>query len=67
MISAPFVLLDDARDGGAGARLYTDPVEIVVAETREAVRTWAASLDNLDGLDTVSVDREAKSVTLVAD
>lgn len=28
---APFVLLDDARDGGAGARIYADPVEIVTA------------------------------------
>ncbi len=37
MISAPFVLLDDARDGGAGARLYTDPVEIVAAATQAEV------------------------------
>ena len=27
----PFVLLDDARPGGAAARLYRDPLEIVVA------------------------------------
>ena len=44
MISAPFVLLDDARDGGAGARLYTDPVEVVVAATREAVLPALARL-----------------------
>lgn len=31
--TAPFVLLDDARDGGAGARLYRDPRAIVVAHT----------------------------------
>lgn len=31
VLSPPFVLLDDARPGGAGARLYTDPVEIVTA------------------------------------
>ncbi|RYY28001.1 MAG: aminodeoxychorismate synthase component I [Sphingomonadales bacterium] len=29
----PFVLLDDARPGGAGARLYRDPVGIVRADT----------------------------------
>ena len=37
MLTAPFVLLDDARPGGAGARLYADPVEIVVAERADAV------------------------------
>ncbi|GAA0656570.1 para-aminobenzoate synthetase/4-amino-4-deoxychorismate lyase [Sphingomonas insulae] len=37
MPTAPFVLLDDARDGGAGARLYVDPVEIVAADRPEAV------------------------------
>ncbi|WP_066798077.1 aminodeoxychorismate synthase component I [Sphingomonas soli] len=31
-LTPPFVLLDDARPGGAGARLYRDPVEIVRAE-----------------------------------
>ncbi|WP_230628556.1 aminodeoxychorismate synthase component I [Sphingomonas sp. Leaf37] len=31
MLNAPFVLLDDARADGAGARLYVDPVEIVTA------------------------------------
>ena len=33
MWTAPFVLLDDARDGGAPARLYRDPVRIVRADT----------------------------------
>ena len=37
MLNAPFVLLDDARDGGVGARLYTDPVETIVAEARDDV------------------------------
>ncbi|AQR75909.1 aminodeoxychorismate synthase component I [Sphingomonas sp. LM7] len=34
----PFVLLDDARPGGAAARLYADPVEIVRADHPEDVR-----------------------------
>lgn len=33
----PFVLLDDARDGGAAARLYTRPVDTVVAHRLEEV------------------------------
>ena len=37
MLTAPYVLLDDARDGGAGARLYADPVEIVVAARLDEV------------------------------
>ncbi|WP_425228712.1 chorismate-binding protein [Sphingomonas sp.] len=36
-VSTPFVLFDDARDGGAPARLYRDPVEIVTAATVAAV------------------------------
>jgi para-aminobenzoate synthetase/4-amino-4-deoxychorismate lyase len=36
--SSPFVLLDDARAGGADARLYVDPVRIVAARTPDAVR-----------------------------
>ncbi|MEZ0496334.1 aminodeoxychorismate synthase component I [Sphingomonas sp. IW22] len=36
-LSAPFVLLDDARQGGAGARLYRAPREIVVARHVDAV------------------------------
>jgi para-aminobenzoate synthetase / 4-amino-4-deoxychorismate lyase len=35
--ASPFVLLDDARPGGAAARLYVDPVEIVRADTPEEV------------------------------
>lgn len=31
--SGPFVLLDDARPGGAPARLYRDPIEVVTADT----------------------------------
>lgn len=34
----PFVLLDDARPGGAAARLYADPVEIIRADRPEQVR-----------------------------
>ncbi|MCD2323591.1 aminodeoxychorismate synthase component I [Sphingomonas sp. IC-56] len=33
----PFVLLDDARDGGAPARLYRDPVEIIEAQGEREV------------------------------
>lgn len=36
----PFVLLDDARAGGAAARLYRDPVRIVSART--AAEIWPA-------------------------
>ena len=43
-LDAPFVLLDDARDGGAAARLYTAPVGTVVAHTPEEV---APALDRL--------------------
>lgn len=44
MWTAPFVLLDDARDGGAPARLYTAPVRIVRADTPDAVRPALAEL-----------------------
>jgi len=44
MLNAPFVLLDDARQDGAGARLYTDPVEIVSAATPAAVASALAAL-----------------------
>lgn len=40
----PFVLLDDARPGGAPARLYRDPLEIVAANTSEQVE---AALDRI--------------------
>ena len=36
--SHPFVLLDDAREGGARARLCVDPVRIVAAHTLAEVR-----------------------------
>ena len=32
-LHAPYVLLDDARDGGAMARLYADPAQVVTATT----------------------------------
>jgi para-aminobenzoate synthetase/4-amino-4-deoxychorismate lyase len=38
MLTAPFVLLDDARADGAPARLYRDPVRIVRADTPDQVR-----------------------------
>jgi len=45
---APFVLLDDARPTGAQpARLYRDPVEIVVAHRLEQVRPALARLEAL--------------------
>lgn len=45
MTSAPFILLDDAREYGAvDARLYTDPIEIVVARRGDEV---AAALDRI--------------------
>ena len=46
MLTAPYVLLDDARAGGAGARLYADPVEVVVAERPEEV---APALERVRG------------------
>lgn len=42
---APFVLLDDARPGGADARLYRDPVRVIVARTPDEVRPALAMLD----------------------
>jgi len=42
---APFVLLDDARPGGADARLYRDPVRIITAHTPEAVQPALDALD----------------------
>lgn len=42
---APFVLLDDARPGGADARLYRDPMRIVAADAPEEVRPALAALD----------------------
>lgn len=37
--SRPFILLDDAREHGAGpARLYADPVEVIAVEALDGVR-----------------------------
>ncbi|MFD2783061.1 hypothetical protein ACFS32_20705 [Novosphingobium pokkalii] len=45
MIRAPFLLLDDARQGDDGsARLYENPVEIVVARREDEV---AAALERI--------------------
>lgn len=38
VLRSPFVLLDDARDGGVTARLYRDPVRIVTAQSVSQVR-----------------------------
>lgn len=46
---APFVLLDDARPGGADARLYRDPVRIVTAQAADEVRRALAELDAARG------------------
>jgi len=43
-LDPPFVLLDDARDGDAGARLYTRPVRIVSAASVDQVRPALAAL-----------------------
>ena len=43
-IATPFVLLDDAREGGAPARLYTDPVRIVSADSPASVRDVLAQV-----------------------
>ncbi len=42
---APFVLLDDARPGGADAQYYRDPVRMIVANTADEVRPALAALD----------------------
>ena len=49
---APFVLLDDARPGGADARFYTAPVRVVVAYRADEVAPALAALDaaRADGL-----------------
>lgn len=46
----PFVLLDDARDQGASpARLYTRPLEAVVAQTPDQVATALARVKSITG------------------
>lgn len=42
---APFVLLDDARSGGADAHLFSDPVRTIVAQDEGEVRDALAALD----------------------
>ena len=42
---APFVLLDDARPGGADAQLYTAPLRTIVANTAVEVRPALDALD----------------------
>jgi para-aminobenzoate synthetase/4-amino-4-deoxychorismate lyase len=42
----PFVLLDDARAGGAPARLYRDPVRVLEAQSPDEVR---AAMEELRG------------------
>lgn len=47
-MAAPFVLLDDARpDGASPARLYRDPIEIVVARRAEEVAAALARIEEL--------------------
>lgn len=43
-LAAPFVLLDDARAGGAPARLYRDPVRIVQATMPDQVQPALESI-----------------------
>jgi len=42
--AAPFVLLDDAREGGGGQRLYSDPAEIVAVHDPAGVSAALARL-----------------------
>jgi para-aminobenzoate synthetase/4-amino-4-deoxychorismate lyase len=42
--TAPFILLDDARPGGAPARLYTRPVRVLEAWSAQEVRDVMAAL-----------------------
>ncbi|WP_347302321.1 aminodeoxychorismate synthase component I [Croceibacterium sp. TMG7-5b_MA50] len=44
--SHPFVLLDDARDNGAGAVLLRDPVQVFVARTADEVLPVLAAADS---------------------
>jgi para-aminobenzoate synthetase/4-amino-4-deoxychorismate lyase len=48
-MAKPFVLLDDARcEGAADARLYRDPVEVVVARSADEVEAALARMDALN-------------------
>lgn len=55
MTSAPFVLIDDARDGGA-AWLYRDPVEIVETRDPDAVRACLGRLRGRHAAGFISYD-----------
>ena len=47
-MAKPFILLDDARPGGASpARLYRDPVEVVVARRADEVAPALARIEEL--------------------
>ena len=49
-MTAPFILLDDARrEGASAARLYRDPLEIVVARRPEEVAPAFARIEALAG------------------
>ena len=49
-MAEPFILLDDARpDGASAARLYTDPVEMVVARRVAELEPALARLEQLRG------------------
>jgi para-aminobenzoate synthetase/4-amino-4-deoxychorismate lyase len=45
LVQTPFVLLDDARPGGAEARLYTAPVRVIAAHRPDEVAPALAALD----------------------
>ncbi len=50
MTRPPFLLLDDARDQGAGpSRLYADPVEVIVARRPEDVQPALARIGTAPG------------------
>ena len=53
VLRPPFVLLDDARPAGRGARLYVDPVEIVAASRPEEV---LPALDRLRAAQAAGLD-----------
>jgi para-aminobenzoate synthetase/4-amino-4-deoxychorismate lyase len=45
LVQTPFVLLDDARPGGAEPRLYTAPVRVIAAHSADEVAPALAALD----------------------
>ncbi|MFC3578949.1 aminodeoxychorismate synthase component I [Sphingomonas hylomeconis] len=48
-LDLPFVLLDDARAGGAGARLYRDPRRIITASRTDEVGAALAAMRDVAG------------------